>query len=197
MKRVVKFVFLLLPIGLWVSLWGYCTIRKALVGRQIHEANGLCWGIGEKQLTIQVDQSAEGEATRYVVQAVRPDGQVGHRTEFRADSDLWGGGFVVAVQADEDPDLEVLAWGTREGSLLFDYVDGQVMEIPNDAVSSRIQELASTWMDAGFRSHAAALVLLVPLGFYYGFVAAVWGLIRVARRLLRRGDSAPSRTDGQ
>jgi hypothetical protein len=195
MKKVLKFVFLILPVGLWVCLWGYCTIRKTLVRRQIHEADGLCWGMGEKQLTIQVDQSVEGESTQYRVIAKRPDGLVAHRTEFRTDSDLWGGGFVAAVQADEDPDLEILAWGTQEGSLLLDYVDGQVSEIPNDEVSSPIQELGSTWMDAGFRSHAAALALLIPLGFYYGFVAVVWGLIRGAKRLLRRGDRARSLSD--
>ena len=76
---------------------------------------------------------------------VKPDGKIAHESGIVIDKDMWGGGFVKAVNADDDAELEVVAWGAHEAreSFYLDYAEGIVQQKPFSHATTKTKDIAT------------------------------------------------------
>ena len=154
----------------------------------MHNADGLVWKDGSQSRVIAVEESEQDETVTYRVRVAE-----GNRNIFEislvVDWDMWGGGFVKAVQADQDNDLEVLMWGRREGGWLLDHQGGRIIKTPFDKAPEPVIALSEKWYDHHYSKLIPALVLPVVIVYYLGY-----GLIRLvmrARQKKKEGREGP------
>jgi hypothetical protein len=186
-RRVIKWMFLLVPILLWLSLVGSCIYKQHRTDQLMKEADGLVWGDGSDRLIVHVNKERIGEEYHYLIQIMKPDGKVSHESEMVIDHDMWGGGLVKAINADEDAGLEVVAWGAHEAKTSFylDYSRGIVQRKSFSQASTEMKTLVREWYEAHVTDSAGIFFLFFPLvGYYFLF-----GLISLVVRLLRRKKS--------
>jgi hypothetical protein len=153
----------------------------------MQEADGLVWGDGSDRLTVHVKEELIGEEYHYLIQVMKPDGEVFRESEMVIDHDMWGGGLVRAINADEDAGLEVVAWGAHEAKTSFylDYSRGIVQKKSFSQASTEVKTLVREWYEAHVTDSAGVLFLFFPMvGYYFLF-----GLILLVVRLLRRRKS--------
>jgi hypothetical protein len=99
---------------------------------------------------------------------------------------MWGGGFLKAVNADQDKDLEVMAFGLheRKASFYLDYSEGQIKKRLYDAWPDRAKDLVKSWRTVHVDLFFGVILLIFPvIAFYmlYGLVLAVCRLVRKRR----------------
>lgn len=145
--KVIKWMFLLVPLLLWLSLLGLCMYKQHRTERLLQEADGLLWGDGSDQLTIRIKKEQKGEAYHYVIRVIKTDGRIVYESGMVINHDMWGGGFVEALNVDEDAMPEVVAWGAHEEktSYFLDYSKGLVEQKPFSEASSEVRAFARDW----------------------------------------------------
>ena len=183
MKTLVKLVLLGGP----AALFAWAVLSTVLpLGRTnafLTPADGLVWGSGPSAVRVSVTETEDGEELRFHVAARSGDREVFAR-DFAVNRDMWGGGFVRAVQADEDPELEVLAWGLHEQdktSFLLDHVNGAVEEKPSREAWGA-HDLAREWHQAHVVDPVGHFFFGILLAGYYLVVGVVWAIVRAARK---------------
>jgi len=193
-KRFLKWFFLLAPLLCWFGLIGYCIVGKSRANKGMGEADGLVWGSGESKVTVRVVSNLQGEIRKHSITATKPNHAALLETEFSVDEDMWGGGFVKAMQADQDPELEVVAWGHHEfkESFFLDYVDGDVLKRPFNEASPEAREKARYWHETNVMNPKVPLFAFFPLAAYYTLAAMILLILRFVRR--RRIPSSSSST---
>jgi hypothetical protein len=193
LKRALKILVLGGPAVLlaWLVLSNIFEVRRT--DRLLSTADGLTWGEGARAIRVSVREEEEGERLRFRIEMSAADGRVLEPREFEVNRDTWGAGFVRAAQADEDPELEIVAWGHHEEdrtSFFLDHRSGTVEELPFRVSRQDLKDLARAWHQA----HHVDPVFLAILGAlalgYYLLVAVAWAVFRAVRR--RRDYSRPS-----
>ena len=189
-KRLLKWFLLLAPLLCWLGLVGYCIVGKRRANKGMADADGLVWGTGENRVELRLVSNLPGEIGKHKLTAVKQDGAVLQEIEFVVNQDHWGGGFVKAMQADQDPELEVVAWGHHEveTSFFLDHVNGNVEKKPFDEASSQAKERARYWHETTVMNPFVPVLTLFPLAGYY----ALAGLVLLVLRLVRRRRSSRS-----
>ncbi|MBW1692741.1 MAG: tetratricopeptide repeat protein [Deltaproteobacteria bacterium] len=182
-RSVIKWIFLLVPILLWLSSIGSCIYKHYRTDQFMKEADGLIWGDNSTRLIVRVQDKLIGEKNHYRILVVKPDGKIAHESEMIIDNDMWGGGFVKAVNADDDAELEVVAWGAHEAreSFYLDYLEGIVQQKSFSHATTETKDLAREWHN----DQDADLVpffLFFPLIVYY----ILFGIVSLVVRLWRR-----------
>jgi hypothetical protein len=152
------------------------------------EANGLTWGKGDEQITVQVKQRSLGEQKFFEIQLIGKNRQDLEKLIFTINEDMWGGGFVKAVQADDDPELELIAWSTHENrdSFLLDHHEGKIRETPFDNTSQKIQGLAFEWRQAHVINGMTLSVFVIFVVVYYIFIGIIWLIFRTVKKYRTR-----------
>jgi hypothetical protein len=137
--------------------------------RLMREADGLVWGNESNRLTVRIKKKMEGERYHYLIQVIKTDGRVAHESEMVIDHDSWGGGFVEALNVDEDAELEVVAWGAHEKkvSYFLDHSGGLVQQKPLSEASGDMKTFVRDWHAAHVTDRAAVFLLFFPLAGYY------------------------------
>jgi hypothetical protein len=192
LKTIVKLVLLGGPASFFAWAVLSTTLASMRTDALLATADGLVWGEGPSAVRVSVTETEEGEALRFRVVA-RSAGRELFARDFAVDRDMWGGGFVRAVQADEDPELEVLAWGLHEQdktSFLLDHVDGAVEEKPSGAVWG-VHDRAREWHQAHAVDPLGLVFFGILLAGYYLVVGVVWAIVRAARRRPALPESIP------
>jgi hypothetical protein len=194
LKRILKWSFILVPILAWLSLVGSCVLDKSRVNRKLQNADGAELKTAGETMRIRVSQTTEGEITRFVIQAVAPDGAVRHKWSFAADRDMFGGGFVAAADLDGDGDREIFAWGVRENREAFyiDVRDGEIAVVRHPNLPRVVDDLGSSWHEAYVSRPMGLGLLVIPLVIYYGLVGMV---IAASRHSKPRRQSKPREAD--
>ncbi len=180
MKNAFKWIFLLGPILGWLCLVGACFYQSHRVERVMHDADGLVWHHGSQQLIVEVEEKREGEVTSYRVR-IREDNRRTFETTWAVDSDMWGGGFVKAIEVDGDSDLEIVMWGRREGGWVLDHQEGRVVKTRFDQVPEPIRKLSEDWYDSRYFGIIPTLAFPVVIIYYLGY-----GLIRLIIRVRKK-----------
>lgn len=168
-KRILKGLLLLGPLLLWLSLAGSCFLKQVRIDRILKEPEGLEWGNAGGRLTVRVTDQQEGEKIRYSLRVTSSDQGVLHTSELVIDRDMWGGGFVKALDIDGDSDLEILVWGVHEAgnSYYLDYIAGRVVQKPLAEAPERTRALALEWQRAHISAPLGTLLFFFPLAGYY------------------------------
>ena len=185
MKRVLKWIVLGGPPVLlaWlVASWVFECRRTDALLMPVEKA---AWGEGDSAIRFALAEREEGETLRFHLEPRTADGRSLEPLDFEVDRDLWGGGFVRAAQADEDPELEIVAWGLHEGdktAFVLDHVDGRVTEIPFGAARQELRDLARAWHQAHHVDPVGLVIYFVLAFGYYLAVGVAWALYRALRR---------------
>ncbi|MBM9520848.1 hypothetical protein JWG39_13580 [Desulforhopalus vacuolatus] len=184
MKCAIKYLIFLWPISVLVYLIFITLSSQASVDDTLLEANGLIWGQGSEQITVEVNQRSLGEQETFEILLREKNGQ--HRENFRLtiNKDMFGGGFVKAVQVDDDPEFEVIAWGSHEEqeSFLLDYQKSQISKIPFTNTSKDIQNIAIQWRQAYVMNGMTFSVFMIFAVGYYIFIGIVWLIVKTVKR---------------
>ena len=138
MKKQFKWFFLLTPIAVWVLLFGVYSYQNSKIKNLMQDADGLILGTANNRFVVRTSRTFEGEVSTDVIIVTDHDGKIVLETVVSMDHDLYGTGFVKAIQADSDSELEVVAWGNniKQGEPFYlDFVDGTVKQRPFDEIS--------------------------------------------------------------
>lgn len=136
MKKLLKWILLFGPLLGWLALTGSCLFKDYRTDRILHNADGLTWHHGSQRIVVDIEETFSGETTTFRVHIRQGDRSL-HETAMTVDNDMWGGGFVKAVQADTDEDLEIVLWGRRETGRVLDHQNGRIVETPFDQAGNR------------------------------------------------------------
>ncbi len=170
MMRALKWFFLWLPVAAWVGLIGTCQYRTSEVDSRLQDADGLVWGTGEQRRVVHTRRRMENELATHVITVMGAGGDIELETMVRMDHDMFGVGFVKAMQADSDAELEVVAWGSRilDGESFFlDFSDGKVTRRAFKEAHAGAKELTGEYQRSRRELPYFGVVLFLASIVYY------------------------------
>lgn len=90
----------------------------------------------------------------------------------------------VALSADDDQELEVIAWGSHEEqeSFLLDHQEGEIRKIPIIDASEDIQKLAIEWHQAHVMNGMTLSVFVIFAVVYYILIGVIWMTVKIIQR---------------
>lgn len=189
MKQILKWVFwglFLVPLLVWLylSLTGGKEMNQ--LAKVVKPVEAIAWGEGADRLSVRVRMSvkAEKEQKYYLIEVVGADGNPRQKYTLVINLDIWGGGFVKAMDVDDDGELELVAWDTRNGFFL-DYSAGAVVQKPWSEASPSARSVAMRFFSAETDDNVLELFLVALVGFYLlsgMIVLIVMGLRSLWRR---------------
>ena len=185
-KNRVKKILLIWPIVLLIGFWGNSSYQRYQTDSKLLDANGYVWKAEKKQFVVQVDQRENGELLDIRIKVI--DGEkkeIYTKTEI-IDRDMFGGGFVRAVQVDNDSENEIVVWHAR-AKYYLDFSKGNVIEVPFDHVPQEVKELAVNWHKYNVMSGLAMASLLLFVLSYYILYILVLGFLKLFKR--KKGQS--------
>jgi hypothetical protein len=191
-KRILKLVLYGGPLVLLAWLVLSWVVESRRTDAPLMPVEKAVWGQGEAAIRFSVSEREAGETLRFRIQPTAASGQALEAHDFEVDRDMWGGGFVRAAQADEDPDLEIVAWGLHEAdktAFVLDFVDGQVTKLPFGTARRELRDLALAWHQV-HQVDSLAFVIYFVLAF--GYYLALGVALAVYRALRRRGPAPPA-----
>jgi len=193
--RWLKRFLLVAPMLLLAGLGFLTAYQRSSIGALLSDPNDLVWQSQAARLGVQERGEKDGVLSKHVIRVLREDGSVAHESTFEIDWDagLTGGGFVKAMQADSDPELEVVAWAANTGSgderfqpFFLDHRQGEVTRQPFAEASDGAHGLAGRWRQAHVIRDLEITVVILLSVVYYLFFGLVVGGIALVRRLRKR-----------
>ena len=184
------------PILLLAGVVAYTLYQRSRIDALLSDPNGLSWTSEGTRLEVQASEERQGLLSKHVIRVVQEDGSLVHESTFEIDWDagLAGGGFVRAMQADGDPELEVAAWASNTGAsqetrrpFFLDHQHGRVSRRPFEASSEEAKRLALRWLQCNVVRGLEITLLIVLSVIYYVFFGLVAGMVALVRRIRRRG----------
>ncbi len=166
-------------------------LGQSRIAPYFSEVDGLLWKDGKTTLSSSVRRHLRGETEVFELKIFDVHTQKTlYARSFSIDWDMGGGGFLKAVQVDDDPELEVL-FVTRgqEEDIFLDIKDGQVRERSYDLLSPEAKKLAEKWL----RYHAVnpfCMALAIVLTGVYYLVGVVVFLIIWKKSKRAQGDAS-------
>jgi hypothetical protein len=191
MGRILKWLFVGGPIVLLLGVVACQTVDAVRVDAGFADPAGVTWGEGDDAVRVKVteESGADVETLTVHVEALDARGGTLARRSLDIDQDLWGGGFARAMQVDDDPELEVVAWSAHESNedcFYFDYADGGVSVHPFSLASESARALAVERHQVHGVNSALIPVLVFLALVYYAALGLVWVFVRAARRARAR-----------
>lgn len=181
MKNKSKIISLIWPIILLVGMYWYYSYERQQIDKKLLEADGLVWESGEKQFKAKVKQQEDGELLHIQIKVTGPENKEIYKISEIIDRDMFGGGFVRAVQVDKDPEKEIIVWHTRARYYL-DFSEGIVKKVPFDGVPQQVKELAKSWHKYNVMASLTMTILLFSVVCYY----ILYFLVKVVLKLFKK-----------
>ncbi len=192
--RWLKRFLLAVPILLLGGVVAYTAYQRSRSDVLLRDPNGLVWTSEGTRLEVRASEETVGVLSKHVIRVLREDGSVVHESSFEIDWDagLAGGGFVRAMQADADPELEVGAWAANAASsqearrpFFLDHQHGRVSRQPFEVASTEAKQRASDWLQCNvIRDLEITLLIALSVAYYvlFGLVAGAVALVRRVRK---------------
>ncbi len=167
---------------MWVCMIAYIQVT-GLSGpeRLITDPAEVVWKRGDTELRVHVEkEKVEPELEKISVTVVDQAGGIHLTRKHVVNSDLFGGGFVGAVQADGDPELELIFVDRHRRSQngLVDFAGDSVVQKPLTSASPELRQRIEKYLSA-YSGMTFAVVL-----YGFGFVLIPWTLFAVVYYLL-------------
>ncbi len=187
MKKTFKMVLLVWPLVLLLGTCGFHSYKRHQIDLEMEEADGLVWKNGNDQFTVHVSKHVDGELLDFTIMVTGPSNKSVYKKNVTINRDMWGGGFVKAMQADQDPEKELVVWGSRE-SFFLDFKTGKVDPVPFSRATQRVKNLSETWHHYNVMADLEIGILFtIAFGYYVLYV-----LIKGAMWLIRGRKTEPS-----
>ena len=181
MKSKFKIILLIWPIILLVGMYWHFSYERKQIDEILLEADGLIWEADGKQFTVRVNQREDGELLNIQIKIITSENKEIYKTSEVIDRDIFGGGFVRAVQIDKDPEKEILIWHTR-AKYYLDFVQESVEKVSFDRVDQEIKDLAKNWHRYNVMAGIEMTILILFVFCYYG----LYFLVKVILKLFKK-----------
>ena len=181
MKNKLKIILLIWPIVLLIGTYGHISYKQTQIDKKLMLADGLIWESEEKQFKVKVHQRENGELLHIQINVFDPENREIFTTSEVIDRDIFGGGFVRAIQVDSDPEKEIVIWQVRT-SYYLDFSKGHVKKVSFDQVPQQIKDLAKNWHKYNVMAGITITLLLLFVACYY----ILYIIVRVILRLFKR-----------
>ncbi len=180
-RNRLKLILLIWPI---ILLLGFCAnafFQRHQIDKKLPDADGLVWKAGEKQFTTRVNQFEDGEILKIRIKIVDPDKKEIYTKTEMIDRDMFGGGFIRAVQVDQDSENEIVIWHSQSKYYL-DFSEGNVIEVSFDQVPQQIKDLAQNWHNYNVMAGLEMTILFIFVFGYYVLYIIIVGLLNLFKR---------------
>lgn len=177
-RKKIKIILLILPLVLCIGFWGNASFHRYQIDQVLSDAHGLAWKTNEKELIARVLHREDGELLEITIDMINQDNEVRYKKIEKIDRDMFGGGFVRAVQVDPDAEKEILVWHARNKYYL-DFSNGNIDEIGFDKVPGDIRELAKDWHRYNIITSLEMTLIFLSSLCYYVLYFLVIGLVRL------------------
>lgn len=133
-----------LPIFLWLMMAGWILSAGIWVDRQAYPLEEVLWvsPAGEARVRHVIEQNGHTQWHRLRVVATATDHALWVGSFPLARGDV---GLVRAVQADHDPELEIVAWNQTPASFILDWDHGKVTRKPMGEAIPMLREWLARW----------------------------------------------------
>lgn len=184
MGSTLKKILLLWPILVIVYFIGSTVVDQTSIDKKLIEADGLVWKYGDNHISVNVTRTSQGELNSYEITLIDNDSLVLFKDIFVIDTDMYGGGFVKAVQTDNDSDSELIVWGghERDQSYALDISEGKITKTEFSKLPKEVHQLTKQWHQAYVKYRASSILLGIIVIGYYSIVMIVLLLIKLVRR---------------
>jgi len=180
-KNKFKIILLIWPIILLIGMYWHFSYERKQIDEKLLETDGLVWESGANQFTVRVNQREDGELLHIQIKVEDPQNKKNYITSEVIDRDMFGGGFVRAVQVDNDLEKEIVVWHTRAGYYL-DFSEGSVKKVSFDQVPQEIKDLAKNWHKYNVMASLTMTLLLLSVVCYYILYVFVKVILRVFKK---------------
>lgn len=189
MKQILKWslwILFLVPFVLGIIWLVYDNYKYGDLSTIVKPVEAISWKKGVDNLTIKVTKTtnAEKEEKTYLIEVTRPDGITVLTHRMVVNVDMWGGGFVKAMNVDEDDELELVAWDSRGDRYFLDYTTGVVVVKQWTGASAIAQSLAERFYAAETTGNVRELYYVLAIIFY--ILSGIIVLIVLAIRTIKR-----------
>jgi|GEM_PF-5186095 len=180
-RKRLRIFLLVWPIILLLGFWINNSFQRHQLDTILLDPDGLVWGSEEKQRMVRINQREDGELLEIQIDILGYDKKTVYKKTEEIDRDMFGGGFVRAIQVDLDLEHEIVIWHPRTKYYL-DYSEGKVLEVPFDRVPQKIKDLAEKWYTYNVKAGLGMAILfffsLCYCIFYAFLIGVVWLLKR-------------------
>lgn len=187
----IKIILFVWPIVLLLGIVLYVSNERRQIDHELMEPDGMVWATGEKQFTVHLDKQEDGELLHIGITIIGPGNEDIFKIREIIDRDMFGGGFVRAVQADDDPEKEIVVWHAR-AKYYLDFKKGRVEKIPFDRVPQMVKALAENWRTYNIMAGVHTTLLILFLLCYYLFYFFVNGILYFYNQKKQKGYADPT-----
>lgn len=180
-RKKLRIFLLVCPIILLLGFWINNSFQQHQLDTILLEPDGLVWGSEEKQRKVRISQREDGERLEIQIDILGSDKKAIYKKTEDIDRDMFGGGFVRAIQVDLDLEHEIVIWHPR-AKYYLDYSEGKVLEVPFDRVSQKIKDLAEKWYTYNVKAVLSMAILFFFSLCYYILYAFLIGVIWLRKR---------------
>lgn len=172
------------PIFLLIGIYGYLSYERQQIDKKLMKADGLVWKSEGKQFLVHVNQREDGELLHISIKVVGPENKKIYIKAEEIDRDMFGGGFVRAVQVDQDIENEIIVWHARARYYL-DFSKGTVKEISLGQAPQQVKDLAKNWHKYNVMAGLEMTILLIFVFCYYILYILTKGILRLFKKQTR------------
>ncbi len=159
----------------------YSSFQRNKIDQKLSDADGLIWSADEKQFMVEVNQHEDGEQLEIGIKIIDPYRKIVYEKIEKIDRDMFGGGFVRAVQIDQDSEKEIVVWHAR-AKYYLDFSEGNVTEVTFDNVPQQIKGLAKNWYKYNVMASLETAISLIFLFCYYILYSLIVGFLKLLKR---------------
>jgi hypothetical protein len=181
MKHKFKIILLIWPIILLLGVYWHFSFERKQINEKLLEADGLVWEYEGEQFKTQVHQREDGELLHIQIKVAGPGNKEVYKADEVIDRDMFGGGFVRAVQVDNDPENEIIIW-YAQAKYYLDFVQGRVKKIPFDHTDQEIKDLAKSWHRYNVMAGLEMTILILSVLCYYILYFIVTGIVKLFKK---------------
>jgi hypothetical protein len=180
-RNKTKIILRVWPIVFLLGVLGYFSFQRHQIDRNLLDADGLVWVAEKKQFVVQVNQREDKELLYITIEVVDPEKKEVFKKTEKIDRDMFGGGFVRAVQVDQDMENEIVVWHSRNKYYL-DFSEGNVIEVTFDRVPQQVKDLAESWYKYNVMAGLEMTILFIFVLCYYILYILVMGILRLFKK---------------
>ncbi len=183
-KNKLKIVLLVWPLVLLLGVLLLFSYQRNQIDKTLLEADGLVWKAKGKQFAVHVNTHEDGELFHVRIEVVDPENKEVYTKTEVIDRDMFGGGFVRAVQVDQDSESEIVVWHAR-AKYYLDFSEGNVREVSFEQVSQQVKDLAKSWHKYNVMAGLETTILFISVFCYYILYGLIMGFLRLFKRKKR------------
>ena len=163
-------VILIVPAVLWMLWAGLRTVGLKVTGRHFTWPHGIVWDTPSGRLHSEFYKKETGQKKDLFILRIVNDatGMVVYEKGLPVEKSKGGGGFIMAAQADKDPELEIVYYTRKhEGNIFVDVTGSTVEERPFNKASEELKTQASSFlMFYAPEPYKVGLALFITMLYY-------------------------------